>query len=151
MGTYSGVSGLWGPESPAPSLRPRVTKSPNPLQRRAPLQKSRRPESPDPRAGVSSLAKVPRGSGPKLRTKMAKTHFGPESPALEKGRNSWNQNDHNLNIRTPFSMILGSLESQQLALQLYAEKHHSPIKEDKTKSWKVWPFFKDESVKPPNT
>jgi hypothetical protein len=82
----------WGMESPAPSLRAWVTKSPNPLQRRAPLQKLRRPESPDPRAGVSGLGKVPGGSGPKLRTKMTKTHFwagvsGPprlESPALEK-------------------------------------------------------------------
>jgi hypothetical protein len=68
-----------------------------------------------------------------------------------KGRNSWNQNDHNLSIRTPFLMILGLLESQQRALQLYAEKHHSTTKEDKTKWWKVWPLFKDKSVKPPNT
>jgi hypothetical protein len=43
------------------------------------------------------------------------------------------KNGNNLSIRTPFSMILGSLESQQQALQLYAEKHHSPTKEDKTK------------------
>jgi hypothetical protein len=56
-----------------------------------------------------------------------------------------------LSIQTPFSMILGSLESQQRALQLYAEKHHSPTKEDKTKWWKVWPLFKDETIKPPNT
>ena len=28
-------------------------------------------------------------------------------------------------IRTPFFMILGSLESQQRALQIYAYKHHS--------------------------
>ena len=36
-------------------------------------------------------------------------------------------------IRTPISMILGSLESQRRALQDYAEKHHSPSCEDKTK------------------
>jgi hypothetical protein len=30
-------------------------------------------------------------------------------------------------------MILGSLESQQQALELYAEKNHIPNKEDKTK------------------
>jgi hypothetical protein len=43
------------------------------------------------------------------------------------------QKGNNLSIRTPFFMILGSLESQQRALQLYVEKHHSPNKEDKTK------------------
>jgi hypothetical protein len=42
---------------------------------------------PESRAGVFGLAKVPRGSEPKLQTKTAKIHFGPESPALEKGRN----------------------------------------------------------------
>jgi hypothetical protein len=35
-------------------------------------------------AEVFGLAKVPGGSRPKHRTKMAKTNFGPESPALEK-------------------------------------------------------------------
>jgi hypothetical protein len=58
-----------------------------------------------------------------------------------------NENDNNLSILTPFSMILGLLESQQQALQIYAEKHHSPTEEDKTKWWKVWPLFRDKSVK----
>jgi hypothetical protein len=43
------------------------------------------------------------------------------------------QNDNKLSIRTLFSMILGSLESQQQALHLYAKEQHSPTKEDKTK------------------
>jgi hypothetical protein len=43
------------------------------------------------------------------------------------------QNDNKLSIRTLFLMILGSLESQQQALHLYAEEHHSPTKKDKTK------------------
>jgi hypothetical protein len=33
-------------------------------------------------------------------------------------------------------MILGSLESQQQALQLYVEKNHSPTKEDKNQMMK---------------
>ena len=37
-----------------------------------------------------------------------------------------NENRNNFFIQTPISIILGSLESQQRALQDYAEKHHSP-------------------------
>jgi hypothetical protein len=44
-----------------------------------------------------------------------------------------NENDNNLSIWTPFSMILGSLESQQQFQQIYAEKHHSSTKQDKIK------------------
>ena len=44
-----------------------------------------------------------------------------------------NEYEHILIIRTPFSMFLDSLESPQRALQDYAEKHHSPSCEDKTK------------------
>jgi hypothetical protein len=53
-------------------------------------------------------------------------------PALQNWQKHQNENGNNLSIRTPFSMILGSLEPQQQALQLYEEKHHSPIKKDKT-------------------
>ena len=47
------------------------------------------------------------------------------------------KNGNNFFIRTPISMILGSLESQRGALQDHAEKHHSPDMEDKTKCRKV--------------
>jgi hypothetical protein len=47
-------------------------------------------------------------------------------------------------------MILASLESQQRALQLYVEKHHSTNKEDKTKWWKVWPLYKRRTGKTSN-
>jgi hypothetical protein len=43
---------------------------------------------------------------------------------------------------------LGSLESQQRALQLYVDKHHSPNKEDKTKWERFDLSIKDKSVKP---
>jgi hypothetical protein len=53
-------------------------------------------------------------------------------PALQNWQKHQNKKGNNLSIQTPFSMILGSLESQEQALKLYAEKHHSTIKEDKT-------------------
>ena len=46
-------------------------------------------------------------------------------------------------------MFLGSSESPQRALQEYAEKHHCPPMEDKTKRGKVWPLYKQQPVKPP--
>jgi hypothetical protein len=77
--------------------------------------------------GVSSLEKYPKGSGPKLHTKTAKTHFGPESPALRGwSLRPWKRQKHlkpkwpYLNIRTSFLMILGLLELQQQALQINA-------------------------------
>jgi hypothetical protein len=45
-------------------------------------------------------------------------------------------------------MILGSLESQQQALQLYGDKHHSPTKEDKIKLERFDLSIKDEPIKP---
>ena len=43
-----------------------------------------------------------------------------------------NQNRNMFFIRTPFSMILGLLESQQRALQDHAEKHHHLSCEEET-------------------
>jgi hypothetical protein len=48
-------------------------------------------------------------------------------------KNQQHENGDNFGIRTPFLMILGSLESPQRALQLHPYKHHSITKEDKTK------------------
>ena len=48
---------------------------------------------------------------------------------------------HNFHPRTPFSIILDSLESSQRAQQEYAEKHHSPTRYHKNKWGKVKPFF----------
>ena len=44
----------------------------------------------------------------------------------EKLQNEQYENGHIFCIRTPFSMILGSLDSQRKALQDHAEKHHCP-------------------------
>ena len=52
------------------------------------------------------------------------------------------ENEHILIIRTPFSMFLGSLESQRKALQEFTEKHHNPTRENKTKWVKVKPPYK---------
>jgi hypothetical protein len=51
----------------------------------------------------------------------------------EKLQNNTVRKLQELCIRAPLMMILGPLESQQRALQLYAEKHHSPNTEGKTK------------------
>ena len=47
---------------------------------------------------------------------------------------------HNFHPRTPFSIILDSLESSQRAQQDYAEKHHSPTWYYKNKWGKVKPL-----------
>ena len=48
----------------------------------------------------------------------------PGLPKLQK--NIQHENEHILIVRTPFLIILDSLELSQWALQDYAEKHHSP-------------------------
>ena len=59
-------------------------------------------------------------------------------PGLAKlQKNIQHENEHILIIRTPFSMFLGSLESQRKALQEYTEKHHNTTSENKTKCGKV--------------
>jgi hypothetical protein len=78
------------------------------------------PESPVPGGRSLWSGKVPGGSRPNLRTKNSENTFWAGVSGPGKGRNSWNQNDHNLSIWTLFSMILGSLESQQWALLVYA-------------------------------
>ena len=48
---------------------------------------------------------------------------------------------NNFHPRTPFSIILDSLESSQRAQQDYAEKHHSPTRYYKNKWGKLKPLF----------
>ena len=60
------------------------------------------------------------------------------------------ENFNNFCIRTPFLMILGSLESQRRALQHHAEKHHSPTRKGKTKWGKVRPLDKRTTGKTSN-
>ena len=67
--------------------------------------------------------------------------FRPEIPALHKEQN---ENGHIFCIRTPFSMILGSLESQRKALQDHDEKNHCPSWYYKSK----WGKVKDPFCKP---
>ena len=54
----------------------------------------------------------------------------PVLPVNGKQQNMQNENGHIFRIWTPFSMILGSLDSQRKALQEYTEKHHSPSCEE---------------------
>ena len=53
-----------------------------------------------------------------------------------------NRKCNNFHPRTPFSIILDSLESSHRAQQDYAEKHHSPRKYNKTKWGKIKTLFR---------
>jgi hypothetical protein len=76
-----------------------------------------------------------------MRTKMERQPLaGPAKAGLQTGYfrplkqlKYQNENNNDLSNRTLFLMILGSLESQQQSLHIYAEKHHSTAKEDNTK------------------
>ena len=73
-------------------------------------------------------------SGPRAGISAPGRNFRPS----EKLQNEQNEHGHIFCIRTPFSMILGSLDSQRKALQDHAEKHHCPLWYYKTK----WGEFK---------
>jgi hypothetical protein len=51
-----------------------------------------------------------------IHTGLAISSHGPAKAAPWKWQKHQNKNDNNLSIQTPFSMILGSLESQKQAL-----------------------------------
>ena len=72
---------------------------------------------------------------------------GPVLPLDKKLSKHPNENDDILSIRTPFSMILGSLESQRRARQDHADKHHSPTMNHKTKCGTVKPLYKRQTGK----
>ena len=67
----------------------------------------------------------------------------------EKLQKCKNESGHIFLIRTPFSMILGSLDSQQKALQDHVEKHHCPSCEEEVTRREFYLSKKDTSEKPP--
>ena len=70
-------------------------------------------------------------------------------PPDKKLQNNRYEKKHNLIIRTPFSMILGSLESQRRVLQDHAEKHHCPSFEEEIIRREFDLSKKDTPGKPP--
>ena len=88
--------------------------------------------------------------GPRA-TRHGSRHELAPMPAWVLATQQRHENFNNFFIWTPILMILGLLESQRRALKEYAEKHHSPSFEDKTKWKKVRPLDKrttDKTTKP---
>ena len=73
----------------------------------------------------------------------------PVLPVTEKPQKSKNESGHIFRIRTPFLMILGSLDSQRKALQDHAEKHHCPSCEEEVTKREFDLTKKDTPKKPP--